>query len=434
MRQIDVKKIMSGGKFNRFVILTIALCATLTVFDGYTQALMGTCLTDIKADLRVSSVMAGYLSSAGIFGVLFGAIGCGILADQIGRKKVMVLSLTLFAVFTGFAAFMYSAVPFMVALFLAGLGLGGVYPAAFATATEYAPAGKKALTVVLVGSGMEIGKILAAALSMWLLPVFGWRSVFLICVLPLALIPLILKYIPETMPVYIRSRDYAGLKQVLQKLNPAYVPGENDKLIYEGNNIKSGSFRELFREGRARNTVCFLLLYGSVVGISYALLIWLPTMMVNAGYSLKTGLTSQMLLNVGVLSGSLIGSLFADKFGFKRVLMIIFACGALATFSMSLVSGFVLTMLMLMIVGACTAGTQNLNQGYVSSSYPVELRGTMLGWGLGLARIPGMLAPIVLGYFVQANLPLSTTFIVLSFLPLVAFIVVGLTNDRSNNY
>jgi AAHS family benzoate transporter-like MFS transporter len=434
MRQVDVKETMSQGKFNGFVILTIVLCATLTIFDGYTQAIMGTCLTDIKADLNVNSVIAGYLSSASIFGVLFGAISCGILSDKIGRKKVMILSLSLFAVFTSLTALAHSAVPFMITLFLAGLGLGGIYPAAFATATEYAPAGKKALTVVLVGAGMEIGKILAAMLTMWLLPAFGWRIIFILGVLPLAVIPPILKFIPETIPIYIRNRDFANIKRVLHKLNPKYVPCHDDEFIYEISNVKSGSFIELFRNGRARNTICFILLYGSVVGISYALLTWLPAMMVNAGYSLKSGLTSQLLLDVGVLTGSLVGSLFADQFGFKRVLMFIYACGAVATFAMSGISGFVFTMIMLMIVGACTAGAQNLNQGYVSSSYPVELRGTMLGWSLGLARIPGMLAPIVLGYFVQANLPLSTTFIILSFLPLVAFAVVGLSKDVSKNH
>lgn len=429
MRQIDVKEVMSKGKYNRFVILIIVLCAIVTTFDGYDQNIMGVCMTNIKAEYNVDSVVAGYMSSASIFGVLFGAIGCGILSDIIGRKKVLVMSLTVFAVFTGITALTHTVPAFIITRFLTGIGLGGVYPAAFATATEYAPAGRKALTVSLVGAGMYIGMCLAGVLSLWLQPTYGWRVIFIICALPLVTVPLILKHVPETMPLYIKKNDTESIKKVLAKMNPEYIPAEDDEFIYEISDVKSGSFAELFRDGRARNTTCFILLYSAVVFIAYALMTWLPDMMVDAGYSMSSGLTSQLVMNCGVLTGGLLFGFIMDKFGFRRFLMVVYAMGAIFTYVLSTTSTLFTTMLVLIIVGACTSGAQNLNQAYVSASYPAELRGTMLGWGLGLARLPGMASPILLGYFSEIGLPLSTTFAILALLPLIAFACVAISKD-----
>jgi AAHS family benzoate transporter-like MFS transporter len=422
---------MAGGRMNKSTVLLICVCAVLTIFDGYDTAIMGQCLTSIKADLTIDSVTAGYLGSSSLLGMFFGAIICGVLSDKIGRKKVMIVSLLIFAVFTGLSATSRDVSFFLFTRLLTGVGLGGIYPAAFATASEYAPVGRKAMTVVLVGIGMEIGKILAALVSIAVIPTLGWRVVFAICLLPLIVIPLIVKEMPETMHIYFKKENYEEAKRVLHAINPEYVPEASDTLIETSGSMSTGSFFELFKQGRARNTVCFIILYSSVVFIGYAVLTWLPDLMVSAGYSMTEGHLSQLFVNTGTLIASLLFGVIADRFGFRHAAMAIFAIGTISVLGLSLASGLVATMSILVLVGAC-ACDQNLNHAYISASYPTEIRGTMIGWGLGLARLPGMAAPILLGYLSQTNMPLSTIFLILAAVPLISFLAVTLSHDNAS--
>lgn len=424
---------MRGGTINKYIIRIVILCGILVIFDGYDTAIMGLCLTSIKADLQIDSIVAGYLGSASIFGIFFGAIICGVLADKIGRRKVLIMSLLIFSVFTGLNGIAVSVPYFFIMRFLTGLGLGGIYPAAFAIVSEYAPPGRRALTVVLVGVGMEIGKILAVIVALFTIPILGWRIVFAICLLPLITIPFLVRDLPETLPLLLKRKDHAHIKKILHAVNPSYVPQTDDVLVYHSEfceAVKSGSFSELFTKGRARNTICFILLYCSVVFIGYACLTWLPDLMVTAGYSMATGHVSQLALQTGTLIAALVFGLVADTFGFRRTLSCMYAIGFLAVLVLGLTTGcgVGVTLAILVVVGAC-ACDQNLNHAYISASYPINLRGTILGWGLGLARVPGVFAPILLGHLSQAHTPLSVIFLILAVVPLISFCCVLISRD-----
>lgn len=433
MREIDVLYVMKSAPINRYLIMIVVLCGILIIFDGYDTAIMGLCMTDIKADLQIDSVVGGYLGSASLIGMFFGAILTGILSDRIGRKKMIIVNLIIFAAFTGLNSFARTPGYFFTMRLLAGFGLGGIYPVAFSTASEFAPAGRKGIMVVMVGIGMEIGKILAVVVGLTVRPAFGWRAVFLICALPLLLVPVIIKYLPDTIPLLMRHGDENEVRKILGKMNPSYVPQDDDILIYEledHEKVRAGSFKALFTHGRALNTVCFIVLYSTVVFIGYACLTWLPDLMVTHGYSMAIGQFSQMALQLGTLIASLLFGIIADKKGFKPMLVAMYATGFVALVGMGATVNFgpYVTMAFLVVVGACCCD-QNLNHAYISASYPAAIRGTMLGWGLGIARIPGIGAPILLGYLSAAGLPLSVIFTALAVVPLLSLICVVLSKD-----
>ena len=148
MRQIDVHQLADDARFNRFHGLVLFWCALIIVFDGYDLAVVGIALPSIMKDLGVDPTQAGFMVSSALFGMAFGAIFLGTLADRIGRRWSIVVCITLFSVFTAAAGLTRDPMLFAASRFLAGLGIGGVMPDVVAHMTEYAPKKVRATMVL----------------------------------------------------------------------------------------------------------------------------------------------------------------------------------------------------------------------------------------------------------------------------------------------
>src|SRR5215510_9467064 len=105
MRQIDVHKLADDARFNPFHALVLFWCALIIVFDGYDLAVVGIALPSIMKDLGVAPANAGFMVSSALFGMMFGAISLGTIADRIGRRRAIAICIGLFGVFTAAAGF-----------------------------------------------------------------------------------------------------------------------------------------------------------------------------------------------------------------------------------------------------------------------------------------------------------------------------------------
>ena len=179
MRQIDVHKIADEASFNRFHGLILFWCALIIIFDGYDLAVAGIALPSIMKDMGVDPTQAGFMVSSALFGMMFGAIFLGTIADKIGRRRAIAICIALFSVFTAASGMTDDPVIFSVLRFVAGLGIGGVMPNVVAQMTEYSPKKIRATMVTLMFSGYAVGGVLAALLGKGLIETYGWQSVFL---------------------------------------------------------------------------------------------------------------------------------------------------------------------------------------------------------------------------------------------------------------
>src|SRR5262249_30147543 len=148
----------------------------------------------------VDATRAGFMVSSALFGMMFGAITLGTVADRIGRRWAIALCILLFSVFTAAAGMTNDPVAFSVTRFLAGLGIGGVMPNVIAHMTEYAPRRMRSMLVTLMFSGYSVGSIVAALLGKGLIESYGWQSVFLAAGVPVLLIPVMFRTLPESLP------------------------------------------------------------------------------------------------------------------------------------------------------------------------------------------------------------------------------------------
>lgn len=411
MRQIDVHQLADDARFNRFHGLVLFWCALIIIFDGYDLAVVGIALPSIMKDLGVDPTQAGFMVSAALFGMAFGAIFLGTLADRIGRRWSIVVCITLFSVFTAAAGLTRDPMFFAASRFLAGLGIGGVMPNVVAHMTEYAPKKVRATMVTLMFSGYAVGGILAALLGKGLIESYGWQSVFFAAALPLLLIPFILKSLPESMPFLLAKGRHEELKRIAARVEPSYQPQASDQLTVPAKDKAQGApTRQLFAEGRGFSTVMFWAAFFMCLFMVYALSSWLTKLMAGAGYSLGSALTFVLVLNVGAIVGAVGGGWLADRFHIKTVLASMYA---LAAVSVSLL-GFAMPQALLFIVvglaGASTIGTQIVANAYTGQFYPMAIRSTGLGFALGIGRGGAILAPIVIGVLVGLQLPLQQNF------------------------
>ncbi|PCE32900.1 MFS transporter [Burkholderia ubonensis] len=431
MRQINLQALSDDARLGTLHGVVLFWCALIIVFDGYDLAVAGIALPAIMNEMGVNPAQAGFMVSSALFGMMFGNIVFGTVAERIGRRWAIAACLTLFSVFTAAAGLAPTPALFGAARFLAGIGIGGVMPNVIAHMTEYAPRRVRNTLVTLMFSGYSAGGMLAAVMGKGMIEAYGWQSVFVAAGAPVLLVPLLVKWMPESLPFLIRRGRTDELARIARRLDPAYRPQAGDCYVVprEGN-AGNAPVRRLFDDGRGLSTVMFWIACFMCLFMVYALSSWLTRLMASAGYSLGSALTFVLVLNAGAMVGAIGGGWLADRFPIKTVLVSMYL---LAAVSITLLGYEVPTALLFVLVGlagASTIGTQIVNCAYAGQFYPMEIRATGIGWTLGVGRSGAILAPIVIGALVGIDLPLEQNFMAIGLPALAAAVAVGLIDHR----
>jgi AAHS family benzoate transporter-like MFS transporter len=373
--------------------MAVLVCWLLVVFDGYDLIVYGTVQSALINDTGwgLTKATAGTVGSMAFAGMMIGAVFAGRMADTWGRRRTILGCAVLFSVFTILCAFAPNAYVFGTLRLLAGIGLGGLVPSANALVAELVPAKWRSTIATLMMSGVPIGGSLAALAGIPLIPAFGWPVMFLVAVLALAVvIPLGLRYLPETLPPAGVTRLAAG--STTSEKRPA-------------------GFGSLLRAPFLGMSVLYAVATLVTLFAWYGLGTWLPNLMQLAGYNLGSALTFALALNLGAVVGSVATAWAGTRFGPAPTAVAAAAVAAVAL--LVLVAGPPVTVvyLMLVLAGVGTHGTQCLIIAAVASHYPAHLRGTALGWALGVGRIGAVAAPQAGGLLLAAGLGVNSNFL-----------------------
>jgi len=429
MHRIDVHKLVDESEFNRFHATVLFWGVLILILDGYDLAVVGAALPSIMKDMGVDATQAGFMASSALFGMMFGAIFLGTLADKIGRPLMIAICIALFSLFTAAAGLTHDPISFSITRFIAGLGIGGVLPIVTAQMAEFAPAKMRARLVTVVFAGYSIGGVLVALTGKHLIESYGWPSVFFAAILPVVLIPFILKTMPNSMPFLIRKNRDAELRQIVRKLVPSYPLREHEQfLVPVEDKADDAPIKHLFQEGRGFSTGMIWIAFFFGLFMVYALSSWLTKLMAIAGYSLGSALNFVLVFNAGAMIGAVLGGWLGDKFNIKYVLVAFYAVGALSLTLMGYTKSTELLFVVVFVVGASTLGTQLLAYAYAGEFYPMAIRSTGVGFASGIGRMGAILAPILIGFLVSLNLPLEQNFMAIGLAGLLGMIAVMLIN------
>lgn len=434
MRTIDVNEAVDQSPFGQFQWLVVALCGTLLVVDGYDVFVAGTVLPTLIQEWGLTKPQAGALQAWALFGMMFGALILGPLADRIGRKKGVAISFVLFTSATVLTGFADTPGQFKFFRFIAGLGCGGLMPNAVALMNEYAPKRLRGTMVALMFSGYSVGGMVAAGLGIGLIPSFGWQPMFFIAAVPLLLLPLILWKLPESLGFLIKQGKQEEAKRIFAKINPAMPLAADDRLVFTEVKGASASVAELFRHGRLLRTLMLWLSFFCCLLLVYLLSSWLPKVLQEAGYAERASLLSLFSLNFGGMAGAIMGGRLGDRFGLPRVVVGFFAAAALSIALIGVNPAPGLLFALIFVAGATTIGTQILLYASVAQLYNLSVRSTGLGWASGVGRIGAIVGPTMGGVLLAKELPLGQNFLIFALpaaIATLAMMVFALSNARS---
>ncbi|MFJ3450416.1 MFS transporter [Pseudomonas sichuanensis] len=416
MRTLDVHPIIDNARFSPFHWMVMAWCGLLLIFDGYDLFIYGVVLPTIMKEWGLTPLQAGALGSYALFGMMFGALLFGSLADRIGRKKGIAICFALFSGATILNGFASSPSEFGLYRFFAGLGCGGLMPNAVALMNEYAPKRLRSTLVAIMFSGYSLGGMLSAGVGIFLLPRFGWESMFFAAAVPLLLLPVILYYLPESIGFLVRQGRMDEARTLLKRLDPNCDVTLGDTLSVGAGLPRDKastltSVLKLFQNGLAIRTLALWLAFFCCLLMVYALSSWLPKLMANAGYSLGSSLSFLLVLNFGGMAGAILGGWLGDRYNLVKVKVAFFIAAALSISLLGVNSPMPLLYLLIFIAGATTIGTQILLYAGAAQLYGLSVRSTGLGWASGIGRNGAIVGPLLGGALMGINLPLQLNFI-----------------------
>lgn len=411
----------ADGSTGRWVA---ALCWVAVALDGFDLVVLGAvtpALLEYEA-WGLTAPQIGAITSYGLIGMMIGALGIGTLADVIGRRMCILVSVVGFSVFTALLAVAPNPEVFGVLRFLAGLGLGGLIPTAATLVSEYARSRRGSSSITFMMTGYHVGGVLTALLAIPILPLLGWQAMFVIGALPaLVLVPLMIKNLPESPSFLVASGRREEAEGLAERYGISLEPEEvrevaAEERASEGTGL--GAVKTLFSGGYLLGTLAFSVASFMGLLLVYGLNQWLPTIMRDAGYALGAALAFLLVLNLGAVAGLLLAGPVADRYGSKVACAGWFALAAVFLFLLSVQMPLALTYLAVFVTGFFVFSAQVLLYAYVSRHYPTSGRGTALGWAAGIGRIGAICGPLLGGLLLGAGLAVPWGF--------YAFALVGL--------
>ncbi len=424
---VDLAEVVERTRLGAFQLRAFSVIAACLVMDGFDLQAMGYAAPALIQDWGMAPAALGGVFAAGLLGLFVGSILFGTLADRVGRRPVLIFATAWFAVWTLLTARATSVPELLVARALAGLGIGGVMPNATALVGEYSPRRRRVATMMIVTNAFLVGGILGGALSAWLVPHHGWRSVFWVGgLLPLAILPAMIRWTPESLQLLaVRGLGADRIARWLRRVDPTVPCGPGVRYTVSERPRRGFPVAQLFGEGRALGTaMLWAANFMNVMG-AYFVSSWLPTLMRGAGHSTRVAVLMGTTMQLGGAIGTVVLGLVQGRVGLIPLLAAAFATATASLVvigSPALPLAAVVTAVALVGVGLL-AGPPMLN-ALAATWYPVDLRSTGVGAGLGVGRFGAILGPLVASALVARQWPMEALFRVAAVPALLAAVVV----------
>lgn len=377
---------------SRAVATALAFCFVAAMCEGLDIQAAGVAAGGIKVAFDPTPAELGMFLSAGNFGLLFGAVVGGRVADRIGRKAVLVTAIALFGLCSAITGLAWDMPSLITARVLTGLGLGGAMPNLIALAADISHDKSRNSSIALTYIGMPMGGVVASSI-IFLAPAAQWRSVFMLgAVAPLVIAPMMAWLLP------------GGGRPSVQEPAAAHSP--------------TSGFRALFSHGRMRST---LLLWGAFLLTNLTLhlmLSWLPLLLQGRGLTKSEAAFAQIGFNGGGAAAALLAGVLLDTRWRRASIMVSVVTLPIALFLLAKAPAVTAEMFALaMLLGAGILASSVILYGVSGSLYPRSARGAGIGAAIGVGRLGSLAGPTFAALLLAAGR--SAEQILTSVLPIV---------------
>jgi AAHS family 4-hydroxybenzoate transporter-like MFS transporter len=401
-------EVLDAPGAKRLRVVVVLLCAAIALLDAFDLQSIALAAPAIAQDWGVGAAAFGVVFGAGLFGTLVGALLLGRLSDRYGRRRILLISVAMFAVCSLSTPLVGSVGALVAIRFLTGIGLGGALPSAIALTSEYTPRRTRGAVVGLMFCGYPTGGVLAGVLAAPLIPAFGWPAVFVIGgVLPLLLLPALWRSMPESAQFLTVTGDLVRLRGVLRRMASPVDPTQ----IETAPPPDRSPVVRLFTEGRATGTLLIWATMFMALLLAYLLVNWIPLVTRTAGAGATGSALAVATFNLGGLIGCLLLGRLADKLRAPFVIAGAFVVGAVGTAALGYVGPRVGALLLLALVaGFGGIGGQMCMVSVCANFYDTSLRATGIGSTMGVGRGGGIVGPVLAGLVVGAGAGAAAVF------------------------
>lgn len=387
--------------------VTIGLCLIVALLEGLDLQSTGVAAPRMAREFHLAVAQMGWAFSIGALGLLPGAAIGGRLADKLGRKSVLMLSVALFGIFSIATTQVWDLNSLLAARFLTGLGLGAAMPNLIALCSEAASPDQRNTAVGAMYCGMPFGAALAAVIGIVSPGDAAWRHIFYVGGLgPLLVLPLLAIFMRESAH-FVAAR--------------ANVGGSHE--------ASNGIAQALWREGRAGTTVALWLSYLGTLIVLYFLINWLPSLVLSRGLSRVQSSVVQMMFNIGGGIGAIVIASLMDRIGRRRTVAGMYLGIAAALAALVAASGGASMACGGLLAGLFLVGGQSVLYALASSIYPTHVRGTGVGAAVAVGRMGSILGPLIAGQLLaigqSATVLLSASIPLIAVAAVAAWLVVG---------
>lgn len=403
-RQVNVTQVIDDSKSNALSLRVAVICFLAIVFDGLDVALFGTLLPAIMKDMKMGPAEAGLLASVGHIGAVAGAVMFGVAADSIGRKRMLLIGLMIFIVFTAACGLAQGFVDFAIYRFIAGFGLAGIVPIAVALVFEYTPGTRKAMVSSISYMGITVGVLLSAVLAIAFLSTAGWRAILIGSFACILLVPALLLWLPESMSILVKKGKKDNIRAILVKADPRFVSDINDEYVLSEPPAAKVPLMRLFQGGYARNTLFLGIAMLCLMMIAVTLTTWIAQLMVQRGFSVAAGITFILVFASSNFISTPLAGWMADRMGYKTVFAIYMPVLFISISLIGIVESQLAALVCMFFAGFAAMGATCLLLPYAGSLYPMSFRSSAMGAIYAIGRVGPIIGPALVGVMLAAGL------------------------------
>ncbi|WP_439682758.1 Transporter, Major facilitator superfamily (MFS_1) [Cupriavidus oxalaticus] len=394
---------MTGYQRSLFGII-----ATAWFFDSMDLGLMTFVLGSIKAEFGLSAAQAGLLASSSFLGMFLGAAIAGLLADRFGRKPVFQVSMIFWGVGSLMCGLADSVTSLMVYRVLLGFGMGMEFPIGLSMVSEIVPAKSRGKYVAILEGFWPIGFIAAGALTYLLLPVIGWRGIFIALAVPAVFVFVVRRMVPES-PRWLEDVGrkseadtvMAGIEQRVERASGRPLPAVSATFGGTQAPSRKTRFMELWSGPYARRTIMLWSVWFFALLGYYGLTTWLGALLQQAGYAVTKSVLYTVYISLAGIPGFIFSAWLLEKWGRKPTCALMLIGSAVAAYAYGQAAVHKVPVEQLIAAGLCMQfflfGMWSVLYAYTPELYPTRSRATGSGFASSIGRIGSLAGPYLVG-------------------------------------
>ncbi|MEQ1143796.1 niacin transporter NiaP [Acinetobacter soli] len=417
------------GKFHYTLLWVVGLG---WMFDALDTGIIAFILTTLVKDWALTLAESGWIVSIGFIGMAIGAVCSGGLADRFGRKTMFATTLLIYSLATAACAFAPNLTWLLVFRFIVGVGLGGQLPVAVTLVSEYIPSHVRGRFIVLLESFWGLGWLVAALVSYFVIPKFGWQIAFLMGGLPALYVYVIIKKIPESIPYLINRGRIDEAHELVQEIErQAGVPVIEHLVVKPVAEKQRVSFKQLWSGAFARRSLMLWLIWFGIVFSYYGIFTWLPSLLVKQGYTVVQSFEYVLIMILAQLPGYVCAAWLIERLGRKATLASFITACAISAYLFGQADSMFSVMVWGCLMSFFNLGAWGVLYTYTPEQYPANIRAFGAGWASAIGRIGGIAAPIVVTHMMVGHDGFHQVFMMFTLVLLAVALVIVVLGEET---